>query len=211
MERKLGGVGDGVMMRLVLALACALALGAAARRDLFPKRSAHEEGTLSAAAPAANSGLGPVVCDTLDCPSYKIAMTAPVLWGLDVDRKASSRREVVFADRFSVSFFVPFRYQNEPPTPKSSDVELVDTKELDIFVRSFDGYATSRRVHREAREFLRDLDDARHRIDDRTVYVAQYSPPFQPVFRYNEVWVLRSRRRSPKNDASADAAEVKDS
>lgn len=38
-------------------------------------------------------------------------MTAPVLYALDVDCTASTKREVVFRDRFSVSFFVPFKYQ----------------------------------------------------------------------------------------------------
>jgi hypothetical protein len=38
-------------------------------------------------------------------------MTAPVLYALDIDAKASSRRLLRFKDRFSVSFFVPFRFQ----------------------------------------------------------------------------------------------------
>ncbi|GIL50503.1 hypothetical protein Vafri_6680, partial [Volvox africanus] len=127
-----------------------------------------------AAAAAANTGLGPILCNTLDCPTYKVlerydstelrrydpatfsstvlslddvgsiekaailgfhrllkynlgdnedsqkvAMTAPVLYGLDVDRKRSSRRDISFLDRFSVSFFMPFKYQEEPPSPRN--------------------------------------------------------------------------------------------
>ncbi|EFJ44498.1 hypothetical protein VOLCADRAFT_95179 [Volvox carteri f. nagariensis] len=111
--------------------------------------------------------------------SRKVAMTAPVLYGLDIDWKASSRRDLRFRDRFSVSFFVPFRYQDKPPSPSNPDVFLVDVKEVDIFVRSFDGYATGARIHRVAASFLRDLYDEGHRVDCRTAYIAQYSPPFQ--------------------------------
>jgi hypothetical protein len=48
-------------------------------------------------------------------------MTAPVLYALDVDRKASSRRDIRFSDRFSVSFFVPFKFQ--VPIPGCSPPE----------------------------------------------------------------------------------------
>lgn len=48
-----------------------------------------------------------------------------------------------------------------------------------MFVRAFDGYATGDRMGRVAAAFLRDLYDDGHRFDCRTVYVGQYSPPFQ--------------------------------
>ncbi|KXZ49665.1 hypothetical protein GPECTOR_20g522 [Gonium pectorale] len=217
---------------------------------------------MAAAASALGNGLGPVLCNSLDCPEYKVldrykdvelrrydpatftstvlslndegciekaavkgfhrllkynlgdnedgkklAMTAPVLYSLDVDRRASSRRALRFKDRFSVSFFVPFRYQDEPPSPSDPEVFLVDVDEVDIFVRSFDGFATGNRIERVATTFLRDLHDDGLRFDCRTLYIAQYSPPFQPVFRYNEVWVLR-RRRHKKDVADGDAADA---
>ncbi|GFR40272.1 hypothetical protein Agub_g452, partial [Astrephomene gubernaculifera] len=139
--------------------------------------------------------------------SQKVSMTAPVLYGLDVDRTASKRHDLRFADRFSVSFFVPFRFQDKPPSPSDPDVFLVDAEEKDIFVRSFGGYATGARITHIASEFLRDLYDDGHRVDCRTIYIAQYSPPFQPVFRYNEVWVLRRRRHGKDaTDGASDAA-----
>lgn len=52
-------------------------------------------------------------------------------------------------------------------------------QETDIFVHAFDGYATGARISRIASSFLRNLYDDGHRVDCRTVYIAQYSPPFQ--------------------------------
>ncbi|PNW79241.1 hypothetical protein CHLRE_09g407350v5 [Chlamydomonas reinhardtii] len=217
----------------------------------------------------AGGGLGPVLCDTLDCPNFKVLdryeggvelrrydpasfvstvlsldeegciekaavagfqrlikynfgdnedekkvpMTAPVLYALDVDRKASSRRALRWRDRFSVSFFLPFRYQGSsrsPPRPSNPDVFLVDVREVDVFIRAFDGFATASRIGRVASAFIRDLHDAGHKIDCRTVYVAQYSPPFQPVFRYNEVWILRRRRgrKTSGGDEPVDPSDV---
>ncbi|GIL50502.1 hypothetical protein Vafri_6638, partial [Volvox africanus] len=79
--------------------------------------------------------------------------------------------------------------------------------EVDIFVRSFDGYATGARIHRVASSFLRDLYDEGHRVDCRTAYIAQYSPPFQPVLRYNEIWFLRRRRHSAAESSDTTAAD----
>lgn len=132
----------------------------------------------------------------------KLRMTAPVLYRFDLDHKASSRHQVRFKDEFSESFFVPFKFQDKPPEPSNPDVHLVDTKRTDVFVRAFDGYATGDRMGRVAAAFLRDLYDDGHRFDCRTVYVGQYSPPFQPLFRYNEIWVLR-RRKGKRNEAGA--------
>ncbi|KAG2487622.1 hypothetical protein HYH03_013761 [Edaphochlamys debaryana] len=266
------------------------ATGGAARRDLFPRPDASDFEALSpedrvvrsvaeamagvaagagAGAEAAGAalqsdlGLGPVLCDSLDCPSFrvldrypggvelrrydpasftstvlslddqclersavigfhrllkynlgdnedskKLPMTAPVLYGIDIDRKTSSRRELVFRERFSVSFFVPFRYQDSPPKPSSREVFLVDVDEVDVYSRAFDGYATEGRIRRVATDLLRDLHDDGRRVDCRTVYVAQYSPPFQPVFRYNEVWFLRRRKGRKEAGADTDATDA---
>merc|ERR1711976_27761 len=112
-----------------------------------------------------------------------IAMTAPVL------NKITPGTGPNCATVFRQSFFVPFSHQESAPAPTAEDVFLETKQTIQVYVRSFSGYASTN-------DYLMNLSLLAEFIGDqskfRTDYymTAGYDSPFQPFNRHNEVWLV---------------------
>jgi len=154
----------------------------------------------------------------------KIPMTAPVVTTIRLDDDDN------FKDDFTVSFFLPFKYQrdcrheeapdagrcrkrmDDVPIPRDDRVHVVDFRGFDTYVLSFDGYAFGFRVRRLALDLFNALDRKEARDYVRSiVFVAVYDAPFKVLDRHNELWVLRKRKgdaSDPEDDQGDDPSRV---
>ena len=88
-------------------------------------------------------------------------------------------------------FYIPKKFQNNPPKPIDKDVTIKKSKERVVFVKKFGGYAMEDSVWiKHAEAFRRELKEA---LKDTGVgigqefYTAAYESPFKRNDRTNEV------------------------
>lgn len=92
---------------------------------------------------------------------------------------------------FTVSFFVPFAYQNgTAPRPTNADVRLEKTPALKVYVSSFGGFGLSPVVTAKAKNLTDVLERDGRDIEGDHYYYAGYDSPFRLTGRHNEVWVV---------------------
>lgn len=116
--------------------------------------------------------------------SKKIDMTAPV-------RVLVHPSQGPFCESsFTISFFVPFAYQNEPPAPESDDVFIEETPETVVYVASYPGGNTEAKLLENARALVEALDKDEVAYSKDHYFFAGYDPPFRLFNRHNEVWVV---------------------
>mmetsp|Transcript_8964 Transcript_8964/g.15360 ORF Transcript_8964/g.15360 Transcript_8964/m.15360 type:complete len:234 (+) Transcript_8964:226-927(+) len=89
---------------------------------------------------------------------------------------------------FTISFFVPFEFQEATPTPSSPDVQIVSKDPFKVYVRSFAGFAQEGTIVQEAAALAKALEDASVQYDADTYVYAGYDAPFRVVNRHNEIW-----------------------
>jgi hypothetical protein len=92
---------------------------------------------------------------------------------------------------FTVSFFVPFAYQNgTAPRPSSDNVYLETTPALKVYVTSFGGFGLSPVVTAKAKNLTDVLERDGKAIESDHYYFAGYDSPFRLTGRHNEVWIV---------------------
>eukprot|EP00281_Chroomonas_sp_CCMP1168_P026585 CAMPEP_0206229970 /NCGR_PEP_ID=MMETSP0047_2-20121206/9988_1 /ASSEMBLY_ACC=CAM_ASM_000192 /TAXON_ID=195065 /ORGANISM="Chroomonas mesostigmatica_cf, Strain CCMP1168" /LENGTH=220 /DNA_ID=CAMNT_0053653319 /DNA_START=32 /DNA_END=694 /DNA_ORIENTATION=- len=107
----------------------------------------------------------------------KIQMSTPV---------ATSRS----GDSLSVSFFMPSALSTPPVPSNASGVSLMHTKTDRYFaVVQFGGFASGDDLDKRGDQLKAELSQDGVLVLDRRSWLAQYDPPFNPIFRHNEVWV----------------------
>jgi hypothetical protein len=121
-------------------------------------------------------------------PKQKVDMTAPVLTRLTPGQGPACN------STFIISFFIPYKYQNNnsPPKPNpNSNVYIETINELKVGVTSFGGYVKSfETVGDHYKQLLKQVNDHGHQPKQlNEIYVAQYDSPFRLFDRHNEVWI----------------------
>ncbi|CAM9773004.1 unnamed protein product [Lampetra planeri] len=91
----------------------------------------------------------------------------------------------------TVSFFVP-PGSREPPAPSDPRVEFTSLPAMTAFVSSFDGYAMERDWLHQSQLLAKALDDAKLPYQLGSFHSAGYDPPFRPINRHNEVWIMKA-------------------
>merc|ERR1712099_23599 len=132
--------------------------------------------------------------------SAKIAMTAPVL------SKLTPGEGPFCSNNITVSFFMPFDFQDNPPQPNSVDCFLTYMPAMDVYVSSFvtpppapDGDT----VISQAYDAVTGLSDEGVYVTDTPFFVAAYDPPFRLNNRHDEIWLLASSTSSSSGTASS--------
>ncbi|XP_028413212.1 heme-binding protein 2-like [Dendronephthya gigantea] len=116
----------------------------------------------------------------------KIEMTVPV---------ASKVESMSDKTRWTMLFFVPFKYQTSPPQPTDPQVAIVRLPKICVYVKSFNWYTDTKRVEMKVKELEEALkkDKITDYVDPDTAYIyGGYDNPWTlPFLRHNEVWILQ--------------------
>jgi len=125
--------------------------------------------------------------------NVEIAMTAPVL------SKLTPGQGPFCSNAITVSFFMPFDFQDNPPKPSSPDCFLTYMPAMDVYVSSFstpppgpDGDT----VISQAYSAVNGLAAQGVTVSDTPFFVAAYDPPFRLVDRHDEIWLLPETSQS---------------
>ncbi|XP_070560426.1 heme-binding protein 2-like [Ptychodera flava] len=113
----------------------------------------------------------------------KIAMTAPVT--MHVKPGAGPACE----NTFTMSFFVPKEYHDDPAKPKAEEVFLTEFPKRQVYVRSFSGFSNEEKWLSEAQKLAESLGDKDDFHKD-FFYTAGYDSPFKLFNRRNEIWFI---------------------
>jgi len=90
---------------------------------------------------------------------------------------------------FTMSFYVPKSLWDTAPLPSASDVFLHQLPEMTVYVKAFDGYASSADYVKVASDLAKAIGDS-EAVDTAQWYMAGYDSPFKFWDRRNEVWFL---------------------
>jgi hypothetical protein len=127
----------------------------------------------------------------------KIPMTAPVLADVVPSQGPFCKQE------FSISFFVPFHFQDSPPKPNNPDVTITYTPAQTFYVSEAGGFKLDDYSLGKMASALGDALEADGiEFEDDHWYVAGYDPPFRIKDRHTEIWF------KAKNDDGIIAAAV---
>lgn len=113
----------------------------------------------------------------------KIAMTAPVL------NRIIPGQGPACENNFTMSFFVA-PSERTPPEPTDSKVFLSQMRKMQVYVRSFPGFAREEKKWvDEAEKLAKALPSSASYIKEY-YYTAGYNSPFQLLDRHNEIWFI---------------------
>jgi hypothetical protein len=113
----------------------------------------------------------------------KVEMTAPVTV------RVLPSQGPFCEDNFTISFFVPYAFQAKAPLPSDSTVFLECRGSMDVYAKSFGGWATGGAYLQEAADVTQKLESAGLSADTDHFYTAGYDSPFRLRNRHNEVWI----------------------
>merc|ERR1711893_204715 len=114
-------------------------------------------------------------------------MTTPVL------TKVEPGSGMFSMTTFTRSFYIEYGRQDSAPAPTADDVFLETLPAINVYVKSFSGYASSDDYERNANELYEMIGDA-SLIQDDTWFAAGYDSPYQPFNRHNEVWLMATEQ-----------------
>jgi hypothetical protein len=126
-------------------------------------------------------------------PQQKVEMTAPVTV------RVIPSQGPFCEDNFTISFFIPFAVQANPPKPSDAAVFIEHRPALDVYVKSFGGWAVGQKYLQAAADVTQTLTDAGVAIDTDHFYTAGYDSPFRLRNRHNEVWIMAAAAPSAKH------------
>eukprot|EP00052_Salpingoeca_macrocollata_P033716 m.9333 g.9333 ORF g.9333 m.9333 type:complete len:216 (+) comp5477_c0_seq1:133-780(+) len=112
----------------------------------------------------------------------KIPMTAPVQVRIEPGQGPFC------TSNFTISFFVPFAYQANPPKPSASNVYIRTEQREVVFVKTFGGYAQGQEIQKEASSLLDSLTADRISVSSSLYVYAGYDAPSTVFNRHNEIW-----------------------
>ncbi|VDI73994.1 Hypothetical predicted protein [Mytilus galloprovincialis] len=118
--------------------------------------------------------------------NQKIDMTAPV--STKILPGAGPNCE----NTFTTSFYIPPEHQDNPPKPTNPDVFIEDRPAMDVYVKSFGGFAKEQDWLSEAQKMTEQIKD-KTTINQDYWFTAGYNSPFQLFARTNEVWLIKNK------------------
>merc|ERR550517_607280 len=116
--------------------------------------------------------------DGQNADGQKIDMTAPV--SFKIHRETGN---------FTMSFFIPEKYQSSPPLPKDKDLYIEERPAMRVAANRFGGYPNDKKFLDEAAILKEQAEGEGLQVADEVYWTAGYSAPFQIVLRRNEVWL----------------------
>jgi len=117
--------------------------------------------------------------------SQKIPMTAPVL------TKVIHGAGPNCASTFVMHFMLTFDQWAEPIPPTDSSVYIVETPQMDVYVRGFGGFATEQDYVTNLNKLATELTTSGASVEDKFFFDAGYDGPYTFLGRHNEVWLLK--------------------
>jgi len=90
---------------------------------------------------------------------------------------------------FTVSFYIPPKHQDSPPTPTGEGVFIEEFPEMTVYARGFGGFAKEQQWIDEARELSEKVNNKN--IQQEFYFTAGYDSPFKLFNRLNEVWFVK--------------------
>merc|ERR1712157_243237 len=113
----------------------------------------------------------------------KIPMTVPVL--TTVTPGAGPFCE----ENFTIHFYVPKEFQDNPPKPLDPRVENIVLPPVTVAVASYPGWSDEKEVVSNGKALFEALRSANIPFESETFFTAGYDSPFRLIDRHNEVWV----------------------
>ncbi|QDZ21613.1 SOUL heme-binding protein [Chloropicon primus] len=113
----------------------------------------------------------------------KVPMTVPVM--TTVTPGAGPFCE----ENFTIHFYVPKEFQDNPPKPSDPRVENVVLPPVTVAVASYPGWNDEKEVISNGKALFQALRSANIPFDAETFFTAGYDSPFRLIDRHNEVWV----------------------
>ncbi|GBF95219.1 hypothetical protein Rsub_07934 [Raphidocelis subcapitata] len=113
----------------------------------------------------------------------KVEMAAPVTV------KVLAGQGPACKDTFTVSFFVPFAHQSNPPKPSDESVFIESRPAADVYVASFGGWARGSTYLDHAADTAKALEGEGIETAGGFFWTAGYDSPFRLTSRHNEVWI----------------------
>ena len=125
----------------------------------------------------------------------KIKMTVPVTMLMRPGKEPGS----VSPKTRTMSFFIPFKHQEDAPAPSASDVQLSIDEPFCAYVKVYGGWSSVSKVQENYKSLVAALkrDGLGDDFHTDVIYSAAYDEPFKVSNRHNELWLI-SRRRTPK-------------
>ncbi|XP_052101292.1 heme-binding protein 2-like [Mytilus californianus] len=115
-------------------------------------------------------------------PGEKVEMTAPVVTTVIPESDGQTM--------YIMHFMIPYAKQTNTPVPNDSDVYLVDVPAMDVYVKSFGGFASESTYVTKLQELKTSLDtNASNVYDSSRFFTLGYDSPFAFINRHNEVWL----------------------
>lgn len=125
----------------------------------------------------------------------KIKMTVPVTNSMQLANPGSN----TFCKRnFTMSFFIPYKHQEDAPAPTNDDVHLSVVQPFCAYVKVYGGYSNIRKVKENYEALVKSLkkDHLDSDFSNDTFYTAGYDSPMKLFNRHNEIWIV-SKTHSP--------------
>ncbi|GFR52121.1 hypothetical protein Agub_g14634 [Astrephomene gubernaculifera] len=92
-------------------------------------------------------------------------------------------------DHFKISFYVPYKLQDNPPAPLSAEVFADPAPAADFYVLSYGGRTDERKLLDKATELTDFLNKQKLPYDYSRFYSAGYDSPYRAHDRHNEIWI----------------------
>lgn len=89
-------------------------------------------------------------------------------------------------------FYLPDKYQPNPPIPKDPTLEVQELPESIYYVRKFGGFAKPSDWYKQVDLLHKDLvSNNMTSVDKTSFFTAGYDSPFHFLKRRNEVWIKK--------------------
>ncbi|KAK3764158.1 hypothetical protein RRG08_044088 [Elysia crispata] len=115
----------------------------------------------------------------------KIDMTAPVATKIIHGQGPNYESELI------MHFMLPFAYWDSPIAPTNPAVTIQEWPAMDIYVRSFGGFAKEADYMDNLAKLSEDLTGSNFSFEDAFFFTAGYDGPYTFVNRHNEVWIQK--------------------
>lgn len=127
----------------------------------------------------------------------KINMTVPVTNSMQLEDPESN---TFYKMNFTMSFFIPYKHQEDAPAPSEEDVHLSVVQPFCAYVKVYGGFSNIRKVKENYDALVRSLkrDELDGDISTDTFYTAGYNSPRELFNRRNEIWIV-SKTHSPNS------------
>ena len=113
----------------------------------------------------------------------KIEMTVPVLASIVPGQGPFCE------ENFTYHFYMPKKFQSNPPKPTDDRVFLTKLAPLTVAVASYGGFSDEQKVITNGNELFSSLNQNKVAVKTDQFYWAGYDSPFRLTDRHNEVMV----------------------